>query len=380
MWKRFNKTVDSIFIVIITLCLFIPIFQFGDTGVSKKENRYKQELPSVNDIYFSKKFNRFISDRFCYRYQMICLYKGLRYLLTKEFYISKDLVFDKKNNVIYSSNSFWGSKNISDNSLDTISKNIQKFNNFCKSKNIKFYILVIPRRADFVKYNSHIKDIPEDFATIIIDDIKQKTDAEIIYPYEEMMNENKITPVYFKTDHHWTNAGAYIGYIELMRRIQKSYPDIKILSKNDYNIISNNMVRAYNKSPLNTGYSYRTLAIPDKYSEKILDTEYLHFYFDKEILSRKYDQYKFDNFDKRTDSYFYNQEGYNAKILLIGDSFIGNLLEFVPYTFRETLSLVDHYRFFKINNYKNFIKEYQPDIIVFVFRTFYTEILKNLYN
>ena len=34
-------------------------------------------------------------------------------------------------------------------------------------------------------------------------------------------------PVYYSTDSHWNDYGAYTGYVEIMRRISKYYPDAR---------------------------------------------------------------------------------------------------------------------------------------------------------
>ncbi len=48
-------------------------------------------------------------------------------------------------------------------------------------------------------------------------------------------HKNDEYPLYFKTDSHWTDYGAFIAYQELFNHISKTFPDAKPLSLEDFN-------------------------------------------------------------------------------------------------------------------------------------------------
>lgn len=379
-----NKTADIIFLIIIVLLLIIPLFLFGNRNVEKMEKRHAQEMPSIKKKHFAKIFYRYVSDRFILRYPLIAFNRNIHFLLTKNYYVVNNNVYDKTKNVVYSLPTFFGLDKLKEGEEEVISKNIQRLNEYCKSKNIKLYILIIPRRSDFVKYNTFEtkKKTDSDKAVSIINYIKNNTDAEIIYPYNELKEENKRYPVFFKTDHHWTNSGAYVGYAALMKSIKKSFPMINILKTDDFEKTYNKKVLHAWDSVFGYGSIINNTGISESLTKNALDTEYLYFFHpDKKLFNRKNtSEYNLPEFNKITDRYFYYPKGYNAKILLIGDSFLGNLLEFVPYTFKETLSLEDHYRYFYFSKYESAVEQYKPDIIVLVFRTYYIKMLINLYK
>lgn len=43
--------------------------------------------------------------------------------------------------------------------------------------------------------------------------------------------------LYYKTGTHWNHWGAYIGYLDLFRRIKKDFPSLKIMQESDFNIV-----------------------------------------------------------------------------------------------------------------------------------------------
>ena len=128
------------------------------------------------------------------------------------------------------------SKLISTKQLDEITNAIKQFNDFCEQNDIMCYIEIAPRKVEFMKDKLLRKVFGQDPADVLYHHLKNSNITNVIYPHDALIKSNKENFVFFKTDHHWTEWGAYIGYKELMTRIKLDFPSIYIVSEDDYDI------------------------------------------------------------------------------------------------------------------------------------------------
>jgi hypothetical protein len=260
---------------------------------------------------------------------------------------------------------------------------VNKLQKYCDDKNIKLYILLVPRKAEFFNYPLADKRIYEpDPAEEIIDYLKSNTNTNIIYPKAAMKEANKETPVYFKTDHHWTKKGAYVGYYELMKQIKKDFPSVPVLQEDSLEKYYDNRVSEWWNREFNEGQTLRQLKLPKKYAKKILDTPYLYYKNpnrDKLKTNAQFAPIIEIGFNTKQDNQFYYPNGLDKKVLLIANSFGANLVEFLPYSFRYTARYYDNYRYMELKTYKNAIDTYKPDILILNMQTAYIYRLLNLY-
>ena len=109
------------------------------------------------------------------------------------------------------------------------------------------------------------------------------------------------------------------------------------------------------------------MGLPKWYSKKVLDTPYLYYKNPNKDKLKAIPDSTFKEY-KRDDEFFF-PNGINKKLLIIGDSFGCNFLEFAPYSFKHTLYLYNNPRGFYFENYKPVIEKYKPNIIVLLFYT-----------
>ena len=381
------KVINIIFTIIFCILLIIPVSKIDMSVRSSKENRYLSKFPSKIslDIVWGKEFNNWISDRFNMRGQLLKLNTLYSCVPNIYYCINKKIVIDKRNNVVFN-NGILKKDNypfITIYDFKTI-EGIKYFNDWCKQRNIKLYILLAPPREDFIKYN-----VPAKFNRHIIDktgmiikNVKTVSDTKIIYPYNEMMDMNNETPVYFKTDHHWTQTGAYVGYVELIKAIQKDFPDVKIADRSKFNIVSNKNVRSVFNSRYNSGSLIRNSYLPDFYVKQLLDTDYLYYEPKESLKVFTYEKVStaYDKSDMTYDAIFKNDNigASDRKVMLIGNSFLGNLLIFLPYSFKRLFSLADNNRSLKFDTYAPIIETYKPDIIIINLHTVQLSLFQNL--
>ena len=379
------KIIDWIFIIIFGIMLLIPISKIDKSQKSNYENRYLATFPALFikegtlNPAFGKEFDDWFSSRFNFRYDLINIYQVISCGLNINYCLGENKVFDKRNNLLYTY-SFFGlldsrSEKEKEFSKSVMARNLQRLNDFCKRRKIKLYVLVIPRRSDFVNYNVPVrkyKNSPDGMIPII-DYVKNNTDVNIIFPGKELSEANKLSPVYYKTDHHWSQYGAYISYIALMNEIKKDFPDINIEYQDKFNISKNNLIKASPFASLNSGTMVRTAGFPDYFVKRILDTDYLYFSNPKSKYVHIMDKSNLPYFDGRTDVYVVNPYE-KGRALVIGDSFTGNLIHFLPYSFNKIAVYTLNYRNPNFSMIKEIIKKFKPNVIIINVRTYFFEV------
>ena len=393
--RQGKSMLDICFLSVFFVSLFIPMHSINKNEISQTENRKLAEwqpfVTSMNRINydFGKNFDEWFNDRFFGRYYLTAANSNLR-MIFSDIYKTDSAVYDKKYNLLYTS-SFYGFQ--PDNNSDfnkqkeNIVNNLARLNEYCNSRNIKLYLLIVPRGSNFIEHTIlNLKAEKKDYAEDIIKSAQDKG-LNIIYPKEAMMKENERTPVYFKTDHHWSKAGTYIGYYELMKEIKKDFPSVKILERSELKPFYSVKVSEHWNKKLHNGQTFNLLAFPQKTAEKILDTEYEYYKnpYEKFLKWKALNTSDFVNKeDCIQDDYFYYPEGADKKVLIIGNSFSKNLVSFLPYSFKYIVRFHDNFtkieRKFSMKYYKPFIDEYKPDILILNFHTSYIYNLNNMYK
>lgn len=189
----------------------------------------------------------------------------------------------------------------------------------------------------------------------------------VVYPLAELQEGAKENFVFFKTEHHWTEWGAYLGYRKLMQTIAKDFPAAGAVGEDAYDIFYKRRVRGdWDREDFTLGQTFVQMNV--KYPEdKLLDVEY-KYYNPKKVLAE-------DVNDTEMTKHYHNPDGNGLRVMLIGTSMSENLLQFLPQNFSEL-------KYFRTNNspivpvaeekkimkrYKREILEYKPDILVFCF-------------
>lgn len=369
---KYVSRLDIIFVTIFFILLFIPMMHISQDEKSMKENRYLAKWSPLilknNKINyeFGKNFNEWYNDRFFLRQTLV---NARSFLMISIANKCEKGFLDNSTQTTYENGSF------SHRDIQIVKENFKvlyEFNKYCAEHNIKLYILIVPKKADIhtTKYDYIKNDNRHNEFLKYVNDISKEDTIKVIYPYKEMKKaEKEGKQLYFKTEHHWTDDGAFIGYKELMKEIVKDYPDIKVLDNNDFNYFKNTLVRGDWVRKFMKGQDCWRLGISDALCRKYHKFNYTYFtHKDKDnlvenVIDEEYLKLKIYHYDK----------GANYRVILLGTSQNENLTEFIPYTFKDVKRLrnnsvkgVKYEDEFKI--FKYFEKEmldYHPDIIIF---------------
>ena len=59
--------------------------------------------------------------------------------------------------------------------------------------------------------------------------LAENSNIEVIYPKNELLANISIGPLYYKTDTHWTDLGAFVSYQKLTSTLKNYFPLIELL-------------------------------------------------------------------------------------------------------------------------------------------------------
>lgn len=385
-----KSRIEIIFLTVFFSLLYIPMSHINHDEISSQENRtlnaYKPlflENYKIN-YNFGNNFNSWFNDRFYLRNKLINLYQKFIYSATSS---DKDTYNNSKGMIDKTSDNFYLYPDFQKIKIDVARENfipLYEFNDWCKKHNIKCYILITPPKVVIYKPKSSYlieNDLHEQFLKFI-DTIQKEGKLKVIYPYSALYEAKDKESMFFKTDHHWTDDGAFIGYKELMKVIKKDFPNIRVLNENDFNYSYNNLVRGDFERSFYYGVTARTMGIPDL--AKYHKTKY-RFYTFKNINNIKKNVID-DNYHK--DKIYYYDKGANYRVIQIGTSQNENLTEFIPPTFKNVKRIrnsnvkgVKNSDTFKImKRYEKEMLDYKPDIIILGITYHNIEYLRDLFN
>lgn len=217
---------------------------------------------------------------------------------------------------------YMGINHFTQDELAEIADNLTKMRDYFKERGIDFYITAIPNKE--IVYAENMPDTivrvnevsrGEQLAAYI----KDTTDLVYVYPKQALCNAKDEHQVYYMTDTHWNQKGAFVGMQEILKEAYGTYADLDSA-----------------KFLINSTDFAGDLAVIGDIKEKYgIDTEYV-----------------FDKFS--TDKSQYRDEA----LLIVGDSFSDFLAIVAKNYYREV------YRIATSDFKMNMVDECKADVIL----------------
>lgn len=219
-----NKMLTAMFI------LYILIFSIGsiiakDRVFSDMENRNLAQFPELNTSNvmngsFTEDFESYMSDQIVFKDSLV------RIKVAENLILNQTLI----NGVYFSEDDMLIQEYLKPyNQLD---KNLQYVNEFVSTNpDLKYTWMIIPNAGyiyeDKLPEYAEIYDQQEVMGYIIgnADESVRMVDCS------NSLIEARNQYLYYKTDHHWTMDGAYVGYLTLCKEL-----DLKVTPLKDYDI------------------------------------------------------------------------------------------------------------------------------------------------
>ncbi|MEG1718792.1 MAG: DHHW family protein [Clostridia bacterium] len=208
--KKLQIAFISIFFAITTV-FFVGYFIIPDKEFSDDENRELSQLPtfSINNLIKNKyttKFETYIADQFMFRsfwmstktnIQTALMYKDINgtYIGKDDYFIQKLPKNDKVSDTFI-------------NNIETLSK---------KYPNMNLKTAIIPGAATVL--SDKLPSTANPFDEVAVFDKFKTTFGDNNVDVNSALSKRKDEYIYFKTDHHWTELGAYYGYEEIAKSL-----------------------------------------------------------------------------------------------------------------------------------------------------------------
>ena len=312
--------------IAIVLGLTIISFISDDKTFSELENRNLKTKVTFNlkeflNGNFQKNYEIYINDQFPLRNNWISLKSRSEYVLGKI----------ENNGIIYGNDGELFEK------FDTINEerlknNINAINLFSENNLEKVSLIIAPNSYEIYKESLPLgsRQINQyEIINEIYSSLKHTSNINV----EDVLMFNKDKYIYYKTDHHWTTYGAYLGYCGFISSIGGNAISLDEFEKVE---LSGFYGTYYSKSkPFNinsdilTYYKFNDLTL-ELVGDKIYDSIYD---YSKENLRDKYALFLYGN--NPLTIIKNNAIKNDKKILVIKDSFANSLIPFLTQNYEE---------------------------------------------
>lgn len=332
----------ALFLAILILPNLIMLTNL-ENNQDNKQIKFK-DFPELNlkePIAFIRGFKNYYNDNFGLKTTSVKNYIDFKINFLEENPIPNRVVHGKNgwyflgNEFSNVHNNTFGNEPFLKNELKLITQNLNSIINYLSSHGIKFYLVVPPDKNRIYqeempyKLNQNITKLEE-----LKEHLKKELDFEIIDLTSTILSNKPNDLLYYKTDSHWNDYGAFLGYTEVINVISKDFtiPQNPLLNYNiDKDIIENggtiNMINLIIKEKAITLNKKTASNIITKKSTRI-DTRYLN-------------------------------SKINLKLIMHRDSFANAWIRFFNESFGESIYL----RGYVLD--KTLIEKEKPDIIIF---------------
>lgn len=361
--------------VAVPVATIISSADLPENAFSENENRYLEKMPEFNfdtvtDKSFMTKFENFFSDRIVLREQWIGLMNDFDRLLGK-----KEIkgIFTEDGRMMQS----WRT---SDYSVDSVNKNLAAMEKFAeKYPKMKMYFMLAPNAqeiySDTLPANCGAAD-QKLFIKNCYDSLPSITGIDVYSGLLAAKNEY----IYYRTDHHWTSYGAYIGYKSAASAMKfTAYSEDKfsiehasnefrgtLYSKTLDNGITPDTIDIYtlaNNEPQVKVSVYKSGAEPDSTYSSLYFREFLD-------VKDKYSTFLGQNVPRIDIDSEIPQENDKGSLLIIKDSYAHSLIPFLTKNYSHITVLDLRYINSDLSNIGVSLKDYENVLFMYNVITF----------
>ncbi len=343
-----NFKKEKIIILSILIILFIPLMsnillpskQFSDLENRVLTQKIKWNKKMIKSGILAEKVETYVQDQFPFRKLLINLKSDTEVILGKE-----------ENNGVYLGKEGYLFKKPGAYEEEILHKNVEAIIGLSKKLGDKLTIIIAPpssvvleeKLPDFVD-----SKLENEYHEFIMEALKE---SQVLHILEKLKDHDKES-IYFKTDHHWTQYGAYLAYEEFMHSISEKPVDNTSFIVNKTPDFQGTLYSKFRGSIVN-GEDFFLFESPSQdvlveyISENRLENKIL---FKENLTTRdKYKVYLDGNYPLIK---IRNSEGEEKeKILVIKDSYANAMIPYLSESFSEV-----HYLDLRFNNAS--VKEY----------------------
>ncbi len=356
----FHKVNKILFIAAFIAMLVIPLFttNMQKDKISESENRTLAQMPSLYNEdgtlnrEFTSGFEAWINDNIGFRDNMVITNAKIQYSLFHVLSNNSDYYLGPKGELNYATPAIlldYQHLNLyPEEHLKNFAESLQYINDYVESKNSQlYYYQCWDKQSIYPEYfpDTVIQHGDKSKTDEIVRGIKEYSSINVISPKRKLLDSKSIYDPYSKYGDatHWSQRGAYIGYLKLMSTINENNGNkYHVLDENDYNLT------VKDQGTTLFGGIHKKDMLEDfeiKNPKAVLTNEKLTLYAD----------------DQRHLFYTNRDAGNDTRLLVIGDSYFGSfLMDDIAESFYETVLIWGDYN----GNIGNIIEEYDADIVI----------------
>lgn len=220
--RRVLRSVPVFAFALMTVAL---LARLSDATVSKSENRTLAPLPSLLkggrvNLKFPRQFEAWFNDHVGFRDALMSIY-GLRSAVLGRFARKNGCVWDRETGFVWTDRELHPGSWSADYVKRTV-RGITDLQNWLGGMGIDFYLLVVPDKAEIYREEAEEAGVRmRDVRGVkrMMNALRTALGDRFVYPVEALMAGKSVCPVYYKTSHHWSEYGAFLGWRETASRI-----------------------------------------------------------------------------------------------------------------------------------------------------------------
>ncbi len=323
----------GLFILGFTLADFITPPQ----EYSELENRYLQQRPALtlrslldsSSTGFAQSYETFISDQFVLRDQWIDLKSKSETALLKI----------ENNNIAYGKDGYLFEKYNTLNQ-ERLDRNVGYVQSFAQGLDIPLTVGIAPNSYAILedKWPVGFQNLDEKAYIQKIYQQLSATSAQTLDLVAPLQAHNQ-DYIYYRTDHHWTTYGAYLGYSAYVQSLGMEPVDLSTLTAHQVQDFYGTYFSRCKKTntPADTITYYDIPITSMEFNGKTVNSLYQYEQFDKRD---KYAAFLYGNNGVttiRSNNNLNHVEGETSRVLVIKDSFSNCMVPFLTYQFDEVV-------------------------------------------
>lgn len=231
------------FVVFFLLVLFIPFF--GEKQKESLEKRKLKEFPEwrwSNVWKFFKEYQSYFDDRFAYRNELIDNFGKFKFDFLNITNLTGTVAIGSDKWIFYSDKDYLNNiaTPFSNLELKQFNYNLNVITKWFERQGIKYYLFIPPVKSGM--YTEMLPDymkIRTEFSRYnqLKEYLTQKSKINFIDCKKELIIAKKSNEIYFETDTHWNEIGAFVGYSKIINVLKIDFPQLQPCLFKDFKIV-----------------------------------------------------------------------------------------------------------------------------------------------
>lgn len=365
--KNIRLIRDIVIFVLFVAIIALPILNFNRISgkISENENRYLATFPKLTDEEgnivlegFKTGFESWLNDNIGFRDQLVELYGKIK---LNVFHDSPNSQVEKGKDgwnfytLVNNMDIAYGNYPLTEDDIKILADMQQRISDYYTSKGIEYVLILPPSKVSI--YPEYIASgdftYTETPVDMVSDYLEKNTTVKCISVKDDLIASKSEGQLYYKTDTHWNQRGAYVAYKSIIDGLKEFG-----ITDGDYEEVD--FVDSEYKGEFAAMMGNKDLLPPEKTEDTVIINKNAERTQDGELYNRLFglkEQYNVNN-----PVYLYNNDSVkDRKMLFYGDSMFGS--------WNATELLAEHFsQFTFLWSYEmipEYVDELQPDVVVY---------------